>query len=247
MNFRISSLAFLAGTCLSLSGCGLGSDASIGDESAGQQAAGGDTSSGGSATGSGGNGPGSGGATTGPGGTSTGGVTGAGGATSTGGSGPGGAGGTTGVQCGKNVCGDKEYCCNESCGICAPMGSACIEVFCSPPDGGTTCAPVPCPSNSKWSQADCSCVPGGGCAGGIVPCPSNSTWSTTLCTCVPNAPTCTADADCRLVADYCGGCTCLALGPNQKLPSCTGTQYECFADPCMTKTAACSNGACVAQ
>ena len=32
--------------------------------------------------------------------------------------------------CRENVCGPDEYCCNPSCGICAPLGGACIQVEC---------------------------------------------------------------------------------------------------------------------
>ncbi len=33
--------------------------------------------------------------------------------------------------CGNTVCGDGEFCCNESCGICAPTGGSCTQEFCS--------------------------------------------------------------------------------------------------------------------
>ena len=36
------------------------------------------------------------------------------------------------VACGKSVCGPSEYCCNESCGICAPEGGACTQQVCEP-------------------------------------------------------------------------------------------------------------------
>jgi hypothetical protein len=42
---------------------------------------------------------------------------------------------TTPVQdtsCGSNHCGAGEYCCNASCGICAPFGSVCIQIACAP-------------------------------------------------------------------------------------------------------------------
>lgn len=55
---------------------------------------------------------------------------------------------------------------------------------------------------------------------------------------------CSADSDCRAVADYCTGCDCRALGPGETLPACTGPGVQCFADPCMGKTAACVNGSC---
>ena len=35
--------------------------------------------------------------------------------------------------CGSRVCAAGTYCCNPSCGICAPLGTACIQVLC-PPD-----------------------------------------------------------------------------------------------------------------
>lgn len=40
----------------------------------------------------------------------------------------GGSGG--GEQCGTAVCGAGYYCCNRSCGICAPKDGACIQLFC---------------------------------------------------------------------------------------------------------------------
>jgi hypothetical protein len=35
------------------------------------------------------------------------------------------------ANCGLNVCGAGEYCCNESCGICAPEGGFCTQQVCS--------------------------------------------------------------------------------------------------------------------
>ena len=37
-----------------------------------------------------------------------------------------------GVPCGDKACADGEYCCNASCGICAPRGAACIQIACLP-------------------------------------------------------------------------------------------------------------------
>lgn len=34
------------------------------------------------------------------------------------------------VQCGDSVCSAGEFCCNESCGICAPNGGFCTQEFC---------------------------------------------------------------------------------------------------------------------
>lgn len=36
-----------------------------------------------------------------------------------------------GSPCGANVCGPSEFCCNPSCGICAPIGGACIQIACN--------------------------------------------------------------------------------------------------------------------
>lgn len=36
----------------------------------------------------------------------------------------------TSTPCGANECGPGTYCCNASCGICAPEGGACIQIAC---------------------------------------------------------------------------------------------------------------------
>ncbi|KAL8377196.1 hypothetical protein RB595_008057 [Gaeumannomyces hyphopodioides] len=41
-----------------------------------------------------------------------------------------GGGGDGLVTCGKNKCAKGNYCCNHSCGICAPPDGACIQLFC---------------------------------------------------------------------------------------------------------------------
>ena len=53
---------------------------------------------------------------------------------------------------------------------------------------------------------------------------------------------CFSDADCRVFADYCNGCNCIALGVAQPDPHCNGTLVQCFADPCQVpapRTAVC--------
>lgn len=35
-----------------------------------------------------------------------------------------------GIKCGTNHCGAGEYCCNASCGTCAPMGAMCTMIAC---------------------------------------------------------------------------------------------------------------------
>src|SRR5262249_39640315 len=45
--------------------------------------------------------------------------------------------------------------------------------------------------------------------------------------CVADAGGCATDADCKAVADYCGGCSCLALGVKDPAPECP-TPVQCF-------------------
>ena len=39
----------------------------------------------------------------------------------------------TGGSCGGNTCKAGQFCCNPSCGICAPKGGACTQQFCGAP------------------------------------------------------------------------------------------------------------------
>jgi hypothetical protein len=69
-------------------------------------------------------------------------------------------------------------------------------------------------------------------------------------TCKPAGPAagaCSRDADCKLKANYCTGCDCMALGPGEDLQPCSGPGVRCLADPCGMKTAACENRRCVAR
>jgi hypothetical protein len=59
--------------------------------------------------------------------------------------------------------------------------------------------------------------------------------------------TCSEAADCRLEADYCTGCDCVALAAGQSVKACSGPGVRCFADPCGTKTAACQDHACTVR
>ncbi len=58
------------------------------------------------------------------------------------------------------------------------------------------------------------------------------------------SPECASDADCRLEADYCTGCDCLALSNSESVPACDGPGVRCFADPCMSSAAVCVDGSC---
>lgn len=57
-------------------------------------------------------------------------------------------------------------------------------------------------------------------------------------------PTCASNADCAAYSDYCDGCRCRAVSQSAPAPMCLGTIVNCFADPCLTKTAACVSGRC---
>ena len=56
------------------------------------------------------------------------------------------------MTCGDNTCADGEFCCNESCGICAPIGGACTQQFCGP-SGPDMC----CTANAAYSNTFSTC------------------------------------------------------------------------------------------
>jgi len=65
-----------------------------------------------------------------------------------------------GEQCGANVCGIGSYCCNSSCGTCAPKGAGCLDVMCDVSTGvDVTAEAKPEPS------ASASIGTGGACGG----------------------------------------------------------------------------------
>lgn len=60
----------------------------------------------------------------------------------------------------------------------------------------------------------------------------------------PSKMECKSDADCTLVADYCGGCNCLSLAPGESAPKCEGDEVACFAWPCQGRAPYCNEGQC---
>jgi hypothetical protein len=59
------------------------------------------------------------------------------------------------------------------------------------------------------------------------------------------ASQCSGSPDCKVASDYCGGCTCVALGAGESLPACNTTPVTCIVDPCSGHSATCgANGAC---
>lgn len=106
--------------------------------------------------------------------------------------------------------------------------------------GGEPCGPVKCGANEVCCNASCGvCTPPGGvctqqfCEPDPVPAGQGA-----------GEGVCQTDSDCSVNSDYCKGCDCRALGPNQTLPPCQGPGVRCFADPCMGKVAVCKAGRC---
>jgi hypothetical protein len=145
-----------------------------------------------------------------------------------------------GEACGKNTCAVGEVCCNASCGICTAPGGGCTKQLCSddpPPPKGEACGKNTCAVGEVCCNASCGiCTPpNGGCI---------------LLACTDETPppeqggACVTGADCHLEADYCGGCNCRALSAKQKVDTCSGALVQCFAEPCLQKTAVCLKGVC---
>ena len=92
---------------------------------------------------------------------------------------------------------------------------------------------------------------------GFSRCPTGTTCCDSSCgTCraaCPQAPQvvtcggCTANSDCRLFDDYCGGCNCRALARTDPDPVCDGPGVQCIRQPCGFVAAFCQNGRCVAR
>jgi len=57
-----------------------------------------------------------------------------------------------GGTCGNSVCGSGEFCCNPSCGICAPFGGACTEQACHP------CGHSECDAGASLESSCSSCA-----------------------------------------------------------------------------------------
>lgn len=60
------------------------------------------------------------------------------------------------ASCGDRRCGTGEYCCNPSCGICAPMGAMCIQLACAPPTTGGCTTDADCRTFSDYCTG-CNC------------------------------------------------------------------------------------------
>ena len=71
-------------------------------------------------------------------------------------------GGASGEPCGPSQCQRGEFCCNKSCGICAPRGGACIQIHCEqPPPPRAQCVDnADCRAVSSYCDG-CQCLPAG--------------------------------------------------------------------------------------
>lgn len=105
--------------------------------------------------------------------------------------------------------------------------------------------PDPVPADVRFFSSDTERA-----CGSADPCAAARCGAGTRCvakdgvaSCEPEA--CKTDADCALVDDYCGGCTCRALPRGTTLPRCANT-VQCFRQPCSGFKATCRAGACEA-
>jgi hypothetical protein len=60
------------------------------------------------------------------------------------------------MACGDTRCVPGEYCCNPSCGICAPEGGFCIELYCEPYTTGGCVTDADCRLFSDYCTG-CDC------------------------------------------------------------------------------------------
>lgn len=70
-----------------------------------------------------------------------------------------------GILCGKNTCSKGQYCCNRSCGTCAPIGGDCTQQYCSPIEIQTLeeCGSNVCVTGQFCCNRSCGiCAPIGG-------------------------------------------------------------------------------------
>ncbi|MFO0551873.1 MAG: hypothetical protein U0271_26030 [Polyangiaceae bacterium] len=83
-----------------------------------------------------------------------------------------------GPSCGGKTCGANEYCCNDSCGICAPMGALCIQQVCGQACTESDCGPAlgmpnyVCPDGVTVAGPTGNCVAqNGACGWEVTTCP----------------------------------------------------------------------------
>lgn len=106
--------------------------------------------------------------------------------------------------------------------------------------------PDPPPADVRFFSRDTerSCGPGDPCAAARCAAGTRCVAKGGAATCEA-ADACKTDADCALVDDYCGGCTCRAL-PRGATPQRCDNAVQCFRQPCSGFKASCRQGVCEA-
>lgn len=124
---------------------------------------------------------------------------------------------------------------------------------CVPKHDGGSCEPPVSSTDGGGCVSDEGAHCGGntthpcGCATGLVctPTPGSPAPGDVGGTCQrPKAGACTSSADCKLQADYCTGCDCVALGAGEAIDACSGPGVRCLVDPCASKSVQCTAGKC---
>lgn len=124
------------------------------------------------------------------------------------------------IPCGDATCEPGTYCCNPSCGTCAPLGGACDARACVPcqtQNGATSCGPGQvCDPNGTGCRD-----PSGETCGNAV-CPDGQSCCNASCgLCAPANLSCT-----QVACESCGNQTCL---PGQ---TCDAQSQQCRAEEC---------------
>lgn len=123
--------------------------------------------------------------------------------------------------------------------ICVVAESYPPQARCVDPEPQESCrSSEDCPKGLTCSVERGDCRPGN-CKEGQV----CAAVCTGICEAEGPAGACKTDADCRLEANYCGGCGCEALGPGQSGVACSDP-VQCFRYPCEGLSAVCVSGGC---
>lgn len=115
-----------------------------------------------------------------------------------------------GEPCGSAICRPGEFCCNESCGTCAPIGGACTLERCADPPT-VPCGPNTCGPGEFCCNPSCGvCAPlGGACT--LEACAEPPGEPCNAVTCGPGEFCC--NPSCSTCAPVGGACTAQLCGP----------------------------------
>ena len=125
------------------------------------------------------------------------------------------------------------------CGCNTPPKDPPADVSVGTPAASGSAPAAPASAPTPTPTPTVSVVPSASAA----PTPSTSTSTT------KPGKGCASDADCRTYSSYCAEapCACRVLAKTDGDPKCLGSgpKVQCFADPCMNKSARCDSGTCV--